>query len=167
MGIFLQDYGLSGRSELDSVRKHGSHDQSSHNPKKGGGAGGGGGSSRDDSATGRDDKLVDQLATDVDELKVELEEYYNDLDDGAPDDDVVARMSDSLNAAERKMDAAAETNDIDKHEALMDTAEGHLRDAASAASYGSPDLQELFARPLKGLADRAMDYLETLDEAGD
>ena len=39
MGIFLQDYGLSGRVDLDAVAKHGSHDQSSHNPKKGGGGG--------------------------------------------------------------------------------------------------------------------------------
>ena len=166
MGIFLQDYGLSGRSELDSVRKHGSHDQSSHNPKKGGG-GGGSGSSTYDSGAGRDDKLVDQIATDLDKVKVDMEEYYNDLDDGDDDEEVVGRVSDSLDAAERHMEYAAQAKDIDKHEALMDTAEGHLRDAATAASWGSKEFTDSFKRPIERLADRAGDYLGTLDDSGD
>ncbi len=164
--INLNDYTLAGKREdfVIPVAKHGSHDQSSHNPKKGGGgAGGGGGSSTNDSGTGRDDKLVDELATDVDELKVEMEEYYNDLDDGDDDEEVIGRVSDSIDAAERNMNSAAQTKDIDKHEAFMDTAEGHLRDAANAASYGSKDFTDTFKRPIERLADRANDYLGTLD----
>jgi hypothetical protein len=47
MSIFLNDYTLAGKREdfVIPVAKHGSHDQSSHNPKKGGGGAGGGGGS--------------------------------------------------------------------------------------------------------------------------
>jgi len=150
-----------------AVQKHGSHNQASHGGKGGGRKGGGGGGtapSDSDTGTGRDDKLVDQLATDVDELKEELDEYYNDLDDDNDDDVAIGRARDSLSAATTNMDNAANTDDIDKHEAFMDTAEGHLRDAASAVSFGSKDLQDSFKRPMERLADQAMDYLVTLDD---
>lgn len=154
----------------DAVLKHGSHNQSSHGRKGGGGSGGGGGgaaSSESGTGTGRDDKLVDQLATDVDELKEEVDEYYNDLDDDDDDDVAIGQVRDALSAATTNMDNAANTDDIDKHEAFMDTAEGHLRDAANAASFGSRDLQDQFKRPIERLADQAMDYLVTLDADDD
>ena len=154
----------------DAVLKHGSHNQSSHGKKGGGGSGGSGGgaaSSESGTGTGRDDKLVDQLATDVDEIKEELDEYYNDLDDDDDDDVVIGRTRDSLSAATTNMDNAANTKDIDKHQAFMDTAEGHLRDAANSTSFGSNDLQDSFKRPIERLADQALDYLLTLDADDD
>jgi hypothetical protein len=150
-----------------AVQKHGSHNQASHGGKGGGRKGGGGGGtapSDNDTGTGRDDKLVDQLATDVDKVKEDLDAFYDDLDDGDSDDDVIGRVSDSLDASTRNMESAMNTTDIDKHTALMDTAEGHLRDAASAASFGSKDLQDSFKRPLERLADEANSYLLTLDD---
>jgi hypothetical protein len=164
--------GTVGKLVQDAVRKHGSHNQASHGGKGGGakGGGGGGGGTPSDAKNDesmRDDKVVDALATEVDELKIEIDEYYDALDDADVeiDEDVVGRVSDSLDAATQNMDRAMEVKDIDKHEAFMDTAEGHLADAAMAITYGSADMQSNFKRTIEQLRDKAGDYLGDLDDS--
>ena len=167
MGVFLGDYSIHGKrpSVEEELAKHGSHNQKTHGGKGGsGGSGGGSAPNGNDTSNGRDDKLVDKLADDVDELKNELDEYYNDIEDGDPDDEIIGRVSDSMDAATQNMEYAMDAKDIDRHSATMDTAEGHLRDAASAASYGSNELQDSFKRPLERLADSVNNYLDTLDD---
>ena len=155
--------GSIGTIVKSAVLKHGSHNQSSHGKKGGGGSGGGGGaSSESGTGTGRDDKLVEEIATDVAGLKERVEEYYNDLDDGDPDEEVIGRMSDSIDAAERNMDRAIEQTDPAKHEAFMDTARGHLMDAAVKVTDGSESLAKKFKKPIEQLADQAKTYLVTL-----
>lgn len=167
MGVFLGDYSIHGKrpSVEEELAKHGSHNQKTHGGKGGsGGVGGTSPSSDKDDETKRDDELVDNLATEVDELKSEIDEYYDGLDDGDDDDKVIGRVSDSLDAATQNMDRAVDNKDYDTHTQLMDTAQGHLRDAATAASYGSQEFTSQFKRTMERLADKAESYVGDLED---
>ena len=61
MGIFLTNYSIEG-SRNDIVEKHGSHDQSTHNPHKGGRVGGGGAATQTTGAPELDSSHVNALA---------------------------------------------------------------------------------------------------------
>jgi hypothetical protein len=169
MGVFLGDYSIHGKrpSVEEELAKHGSHNQKTHGGKGGsGGIGVGSGATPSDAKdddTKRDDELVDNLATEVDELKSEIDEYYDDIEDGDDDDRVIERVSDSLDASTQNMDRAMDTKDYDTHTQLMDTAEGHLRDAATAASYGSEEFTSQFKRTMERLADKAESYVGNLE----
>ena len=149
------------------VAKHGSHNQSSHGrgSKGGGGGGGGSASSTNDTGRGRDDKLVDDLANDVEDLKGRLDTFTDNQSDieASVDEVAIGRVSDSLDAATQNMDRAVEMKDDKTHGALMDTAQGHLQDAKAAASFGSKKLKDKFERPISRLADQALDYTSLLD----
>jgi len=173
MGVFLGDYSIHGKrpSVEEELAKHGSHNQKTHGGKGGGGGGSGGGgatsSNTKDDESKRNDKIVDSISDDVDEVKNALDEYYDDLEDGADDDEVIRKISDSLDAATRKMEQATETKDYDRHTTLMDTAQGHLRDAFVASTYGTGDFQNEFKRTLEVLSDKADDYLGDLENEDD
>jgi len=74
---------LTGTASMivkSAVLKHGSHDQSSHNPKKGGGGGGGSSSEQSDGPDNPDDRGNTVSDKNINEVKGSLERTEDDFD---------------------------------------------------------------------------------------